>query len=155
METGIDICVNTFSASLNGSALNWSINFNNAQYGSGTKIDHYAIYYTTDGSTNTTIDHPLTLLANVAVNNTGSYTSTLPNTLPNPTILYVKAVAKPMLQNRLTAGVLCSGCAGGTTVTTVRPTVATPNGVAYTNPTNAEDGNLGTFSAGVSLRTSN
>jgi hypothetical protein len=153
METGIDICVNTFSASLNGSALNWSINFNNAQYGSEAKIDHYALYYTTDGSTNTTIDHPLTLLTNAAVNNTGSYSFPLPNTLPNPTILYVKAVAKPMLQNRLTAGVLCSGCAGGTTVTTVRPTVATPDGVAYTNPANAEDGNLGTFSAGVSSPT--
>ena len=150
METSIDICVNTFSASLNGSVLNWSINFNNAQYGNETKIDHYAIYYTSDGSTNTTIDHPLTLLTNVAVNNTGSYTFPLPNTLPNPTILYVKAVAKPMLQNRLTAGVLCTTCGGGT-VTTVRPTAAnaTPGQIPYSNPTNAEDGNLSTFSGGT------
>ena len=106
METGIDICINTLSASLNGSTLQWSISFNNAQFGSESKIDHYTIYYTSDGSTNTSIDHPLTALANVPVNNTGSYSFSLPNTLPNPTIVYVKAVAKPMLQNRLTAGIV-------------------------------------------------
>lgn len=106
METGIDICINTFSASLNGSTLNWSITFNNAQFGNEAKIDHYTIYYTSDGSINTSIDHPLTALANVPVNNTGSYSYALPSTLPNPTILYVKAVAKPMLQNRLAAGVV-------------------------------------------------
>src|SRR4029077_17995028 len=32
METGIDICVNTLTASINGSILNWSITFNNAQF---------------------------------------------------------------------------------------------------------------------------
>lgn len=151
METGIDICVNTFSASLNGSALNWSINFNNAQYGNETKIDHYAIYYTTDGSTNTTIDHPLTLLTNMAVNGSGSYSFPLPNTLPNPTILYVKAVAKPMLQNRLTAGVLCSGCTGGT-ITTISPTtVLSPDGCCgvYSPFNGAYDGNLGTFASPI------
>jgi len=106
METGIDNCLNTIQSSINGSLLSWSISFNSAA-GSERTIDHYTIYNTNDGSTNTSIDHNLVKVADVAVNtaNNGSYSFTLPSGLPNPTLIYVKAVAKPMLTNHLSAGV--------------------------------------------------
>jgi hypothetical protein len=142
METGIDNCVSSFASSLVGNTLSWTITFNAP--GDENTIDHYAIFYSTDGSTG----ENLIELADVAVNFTGNYSFTLPTTLPSTTVIYVKAVGKPMLQNHMTAGVLCTVCGGG--VTTVRPTVATPDGTAYSNPTNAEDGNLATFAAGIS-----
>ncbi len=141
METGIDNCVSSFSSSLIGTTLSWTITFNSP--GDESTIDHYAIFYSTDGSTG----ENLTELADVAVNNTGNYSFTLPTTLPSTTVIYVKAVGKPLLQNHMTAGVICTVCGGGTV--TVRPTVATPFGVGYSNATSAEDGNLGTFAAGV------
>jgi hypothetical protein len=142
METGIDNCVSSFSANLTGNSLSWTTTF--TAPGDETTLDHYTIFYSTDGSTG----ENLTALTDVAVNGTGSYSFTLPGTLPSTTVVYVKAVGKPMLQNHMTAGQLCTVCGGGTV--TVRPTVATANGVAYSNPTNAEDGNLATFAAGIS-----
>ena len=143
METGIDNCVSSFSANLTGNSLSWTTTF--TAPGDETTLDHYTIFYSTDGATGQNI----TALTDVAVNGTGNYSFTLPNTLPSTTVLYVKAVGKPMLQNHMTAGQLCSGCGGGGGIVTVRPTVTTPDGVAYSNPTNAEDGNLATFAAGI------
>lgn len=107
METGIDNCLNPIQSSLNGSTFMWSISFNSASGSELRTIDHYTIYNTNDGSTNTGIDHNLVKIADVAVNtaNSGSYSFTLPSGLPNPTLIYVKAVAKPMLTNHLSAGV--------------------------------------------------
>ena len=107
METGIDNCLNPIQSSITGSLLSWSISFNSAS-GAERTIDHYTIYNTNDGSTDTTIDHTLVKTADVAVNtnNNGSYTFTLPSGLPNPTLIYVKAVGKPMLTNHLSAGKL-------------------------------------------------
>jgi hypothetical protein len=141
METGIDNCVSSFSSSLVGNNLSWTIAFNAP--GDESTIDHYAIFYSTDGSTG----ESLTELADVAPNFTGNYSFTLPTTLPSTTVIYVKAVGKPMLQNHMTTGVVCTTC-GGNTVT-VRPTITTPFGVGYTNAANAEDGNLSTFASGV------
>jgi hypothetical protein len=104
METGIDNCLNPIQSSINGSTLLWSISFNSA-LGAERTIDHYTIYNTNDGSTNTAIDHSLVKVADVQPTNTnGSYTFTLPAGLPNPTLIYVKAVGKPMLTNHLSAG---------------------------------------------------
>src|SRR5206468_2654044 len=105
METGIDNCLNPITSSIIGSTFSWSVAFNSAS-GSERTIDHYTIYNTNDGSTNTTIDHNLVKIADVAVNtaNHGSYTFSLPSGLPNPTLIYVKAVGKPMLTNHLSSG---------------------------------------------------
>jgi hypothetical protein len=107
METGIDNCLNPIQSSISGSLLSWSISFSSAS-GAERTIDHYTVYNTNDGSTDTTIDHTLVKTADVAVNtnNNGSYTFTLPSGLPNPTLIYVKAVGKPMLTNHLSAGKL-------------------------------------------------
>ncbi|HEX4602976.1 MAG TPA: hypothetical protein VH724_03210 [Candidatus Angelobacter sp.] len=136
METGIDNCVSSFSASLTGTTLSWTIGFNSP--GDESTIDHYAIFYSTDGSTG----ENLTELADVAVNNTGSYSYTLPTTLPSTTVIYVKAVGKPLLQNHMTAGVICTVC--GSTVTLRPSTFSSPNGI-YQNPGNVFDNNLITF----------
>jgi hypothetical protein len=141
METGVDNCVSSFSASLSGTTLSWTISFSSP--GDESTIDHYAIFYSTDGTTGANI----TELADVAVNNTGSYSYSLPNTLPSTTVLYVKAVGKAMVTNHMTAGVTCTVC--GSTVTTVRPTTATAFGVGYSNAANAEDGNLSTYASGI------
>lgn len=144
METGIDNCVSSFSANLVGTTLSWTTTFNAP--GDESTLDHYTIFYSTDGATG----EALTALTDVAVNFTGSYSFPLPNTLPSTTVLYVKAVGKPLLLNHVSNGVLCTVCGGGT-ITTVRPTVAngTPGQIPYSNPTNAEDGNLSTFAAGT------
>jgi len=103
METGIDNCLSSLSASISGSTLSWNVAFNAP--GDQTTLHHYAIFYSTDGSTGQNI----TELADVAVSgtgSTGSYTYTLPSNLPNPTVIYVKAVGQPMLTNHLSAGVV-------------------------------------------------
>jgi len=138
METGIDNCVSSFSASLTGTNLSWTIGFNSP--GDESTIDHYTIFYSTDGSTGENI----TSLADVAVNGTGSYSYTLPTTLPSTTVIYVKAVGKPMLQNHMTAGVICTVC--GSTVTLRPSTFSSPNGI-YQNPGNVFDNNLSTFAS--------
>jgi hypothetical protein len=102
METGIDNCLSSLSASISGSTLSWNVAFNAP--GDQTTLHHYAIFYSTDGSTGQNI----TELADVAVSgtgSTGSYTYTLPSNLPNPTVIYVKAVGQPMLTNHMSAGV--------------------------------------------------
>jgi hypothetical protein len=140
METGIDNCVSSFSSSLVGNNLSWTITFNAP--GDENSIDHYAIFYSTDGSTG----ESLTELADVAVNFTGNHSFTLPTTLPSTTVIYVKAVGKPMLQNHMTAGVLCTTC-GGPTVTIFRPTTGlNPDGCCgiYSPFNSAFDGNLST-----------
>jgi hypothetical protein len=141
METGVANCVSSFSASLSGTTLSWTISFSSA--GDESTIDHYAIFYSTDGSTGQNI----TELADVSVNNTGSYSYPLPNTLPSTTVLYVKAVGKAMITNHMTSGVTCTVC-GGPTI--VRPTSVALPGIAYSaysNPSNAFDTSITTFAS--------
>jgi hypothetical protein len=104
METGVDNCMSSLSSSITGSTLSWTIAFNAP--GDEHTIDHYAIFNSTDGATG----QSLTELADVAVNFTGSYTFTLPSTLPNPTVVYVKAVGKPMVTNHISNGVIPQIC---------------------------------------------
>lgn len=137
METGVDNCASSFSASLSGTTLSWTISF--SSLGDESTIDHYAIFYSTDGTTGANI----TELADVSVNNTGSYSYSLPNTLPSTTVLYVKAVGKAMVTNHMTAGVTCTVC--GSTVI-VRPNTATNQTGIYQNTGNAFDNSLTTYS---------
>ncbi len=54
IETGIDNCVSSFTASLTNSTLNWNIqfyNYNSENSGSETTVYNYVVYYTTDGTT--------------------------------------------------------------------------------------------------------
>jgi hypothetical protein len=99
METGVDNCMSSLSASISGSILSWTIAFNAP--GDQSTIDHYAVFYSTDGNTG----QNLTELSDVAVSSTSSsYTFSLPSNLPNPTVVYVKAVGKPMVANHMSAG---------------------------------------------------
>jgi hypothetical protein len=101
METGVDNCMSSLSSSITGSTLSWTIAFNAP--GDQSTIDHYAVFYSTDGSTG----QNLTELADVAVTPaSSSYTYSLPSNLPNPTVVYVKAVGKPMVTNHMSAGTL-------------------------------------------------
>jgi hypothetical protein len=109
-ETGIDNCVSSFSASLTGTTVSWSILFNAP--GDESTIDHYAIFYSTDGSTG----QNLTLLTNVAVNsaNGGNYSFDVGTGLPSPTVIYVKAVGKSMVTNHIAEAGLCDSCGAST-----------------------------------------
>ena len=109
METGIDNCVSSFTESLSGNTLSWSIRF--AAAGTEDTVDHYTVFYSTDGSTG----NNLTSIANVAVTpaNNGNYNFTLPN-LPATTLLYVKAVGKSLIRNHMTTGLTCSSCGNAT-----------------------------------------
>jgi hypothetical protein len=150
METGIDNCVSTFSSSLVGTTLSWTITFNGS--GDESTIDHYTIFYSTDGATG----ENLTALTDVAAVGSGtsrSYSFTLPTTLPATTAIYVKAVGKPMLQNHMTAGVICTVC--GSTII-VRPTTDTTPSISYSeysNPTFAFDTSTTTYASGPGITT--
>jgi PKD repeat protein len=91
LETGVDNCVSV-GASISGSTLNWSISG-----GSETTIDHYTVFISTDGQNLMSLGdvpagtHSLDLSSkNLA---SGSYT------------LYVKAVGRPSIVNKMSAGV--------------------------------------------------
>jgi hypothetical protein len=69
-------------------------------------VDHYTIYYSTDGTTG----EQLQQLTTVPVDTTrqGSYSldlRQLHSELPGQTVLYVKAFGKPSLANHMSAGV--------------------------------------------------
>jgi len=110
METGIDNCVSSFTAQLVGQTVSWSIAF--TAPGDESTIDHYAIFFSTDGTTG----QNLTLLTNVAVNsaNNGNYSFNITSSLPSPTVIYVKAVGKTMLTNHTVEAGICNSCGGGT-----------------------------------------
>lgn len=104
IETGIDNCVSSLDASVRGSSLNWTISFTSP--GSECTVDHYTVFYSTDGDTG----EQLRRLATVPVGGSkdGSYSLDLRNyqgTLPEQTGLYVKAVGKASLANHMSVAV--------------------------------------------------
>jgi hypothetical protein len=109
METGIDNCVSSLAASLSGQTLSWSIAFSSP--GDESTIDHYAVFYSTDG----TLGQNLTLLQNVPVNsaNNRSYSLNLGTGLPSTAVIYVKAVGKSMLRNHIADAGVCTSCGSG------------------------------------------
>jgi hypothetical protein len=99
IETGIDNCVSALTSSMSGATLNWTISFSGD--GSENTVDHYEIYYSTDGATGQNLQDSGVSVA------TGTYTYNLASyNLPNPTVLYVQAVGKPSITNHLASGVL-------------------------------------------------
>lgn len=109
METGIDNCVASLTAGLSGQTLSWSIAFTSP--GDESTIDHYAVFYSTDGTTG----ENLTLLQNVAVTpaNNGTYSLNLGTGLPSTAVIYVKAVGKSMLRNHTVDAGICTSCGSG------------------------------------------
>jgi hypothetical protein len=104
IETGIDNCVSALTASLKGDTLRWTIAF--TPPGSERSVDHYTIYYSTDG----TQGEQLRELVSVPVDETrnGSYSFDLRQLhaeLRGQTVVYVKAFGKPSLANHMSAGV--------------------------------------------------
>ena len=91
LEVGIDNCV-LVGASLSGSMLNW-----NLVGGSETKLDHYVVFISMDGENLMPLQQPalgttFLNLSNYALA-PGTYT------------LYVKAIGKPMMSNRMSNAV--------------------------------------------------
>lgn len=104
IETGIDNCVTALTASVDGRTLRWTIGF--AAPGSERTIDHYTVFYSTDGYAG----EQLRTLATVPVDGAkgGSYSldlAGLRRRLPAETVLYVKAVGKASVANHMSAGV--------------------------------------------------
>ena len=91
LETGIDNCV-TLSASLSGTKLNWAISG-----GSETTIDHYTVFISTDGQN-------LMSLGNIAAGTHALDLSTI-NLAAGSYTLYVKAVGRPSILNKMSGAV--------------------------------------------------
>jgi PKD repeat protein len=90
LETGVENCV-TISASLSGTSLGWSIT------GSENTLDHYTVFVSRDGQN-------LMPLADVATGNASVDLSSFA-LAPGSYTLYVKAVGKPSIVNKMSAGV--------------------------------------------------
>ena len=91
LETGVDNCV-TVSASVNGTSLNWAI-----AGGSENTIDHYTVFVSTDGQN-------LMSLGDVPAGTTTLDLSGA-NLAPAAYTLYVKAVGRPSIVNKMSAAV--------------------------------------------------
>ncbi|HZQ21771.1 MAG TPA: hypothetical protein VFA89_03140 [Terriglobales bacterium] len=88
MESGIDNCL-TVSASLVGSALQWSVS------GDESTVDHYAIYYTLDGQN----------LYSINTAAVGSRSIDLSSYQLGAGTVYVQAVGKPSIKNQMSGPV--------------------------------------------------
>jgi hypothetical protein len=104
IETGIDNCVSSLTAAISDRVLNWRISF--ASPGSERTVDHYAIFYSLDGSRG----EEIRALTEVAVDpsRNGNYKLDLrryTSSLPNQAVLYVQAVGKPSLANHMSSPV--------------------------------------------------
>ena len=103
IETGIDNCVNdnSFNVSLNGNTLSWSFQFSDSTYGTPNTIDHYILFYTTDGTNLFAKD------SNISPGNCSFTSPTVSCSInltsytwsPGNYTLYVKAVGKPSITN--------------------------------------------------------
>jgi Carboxypeptidase regulatory-like domain len=116
VETGIDNCVTSFTRTLTGSTLQWTIGLS-GNGASERTVDHYTVWYSTDGSTG----EQLAQLSTVAPTGTGtsaSYSVDLAQycaSLPATSVLYVQAVGKPSITNHMTAGITYANAGCGPT----------------------------------------
>jgi hypothetical protein len=104
IETGIDNCVSALNASVDHKVLHWNIAFTSS--GSERTIDHYAVFYSTDGTTGEQLRMLTTVPAGSGTN--GSYNLDLRHytgRLPPKMVLYVEAVGKPSLANHMSSAV--------------------------------------------------
>jgi len=90
IETGVDNCV-AISASLSGTSLGWTIT------GNENTLDHYTVFVSRDGQN-------LMPLADVATGNASLELSSFA-LAPGSYTLYVKAVGKPSIVNKMSGGV--------------------------------------------------
>ncbi|HET6210290.1 MAG TPA: carboxypeptidase regulatory-like domain-containing protein, partial [Jatrophihabitans sp.] len=123
VETGIDNCVNSFTGSLAGSSLQWTIGLS-GDGASERTIDHYTVWYSTDGATGEQLAQ-LTTVAPTGTGTSASYSVDLSQycaTLPATSVLYVQAVGKPSITNNLTSGVSYANACGSTTALSGRVT---------------------------------
>ena len=102
IETGIETCV-TLNASTNGNSLSWAVN------GSTGTVDHFSVFISSDGSN-------LMWLGDAPAAAT-SYDLGSAGMAPANYTVFVKAVGKPSLTNKMSAG-------ASYTVTIVPPTAA-------------------------------
>jgi hypothetical protein len=100
IEAGIENCATISDDPIAGNIYTFHVGFTDTKFGTEDTIDHYEIYYSTDGN----VGENLNLLTTVPVDKTknGAYQVTLSNTLPNPTLIYAKAVGVPSVQNHMT-----------------------------------------------------
>jgi hypothetical protein len=104
VETGIDNCVASLTASINNRFLNWTISFNAP--GSERTVNHYTIFYSIDGTTGEEI-RPLVDVP-VDSSKNGNYSFDLrgyTGVIPKQAVLYVKAVGKPSIANHMSPGI--------------------------------------------------
>lgn len=109
IESGIDNCV-TVSASVSGTTLNWAIT------GSESTIDHYTVFVSTDGQNLMPLGDFAVGTRSVNVSNYGPAAGTY--------TLYVKAVGKPSMTNKMSnaAQLTVAGSATSTSTLNVTPT---------------------------------
>ncbi|HJQ02449.1 MAG TPA: carboxypeptidase regulatory-like domain-containing protein [Jatrophihabitans sp.] len=114
VETGIDNCVSSFTSSLSGSTLQWTIGLS-GDGASERTIDNYTVWYSTDGTTGQQLAQ-LTTVAPTGTGTSASYSLDLSQycaSLPATSVLYVQAVGKPSITNHMTAGVTYANACGG------------------------------------------
>jgi carboxypeptidase family protein len=117
IETGIDNCVTSFTRSLSGSTLGWTIQLT-GDGASERTVDNYTVWYSTDGTSGEQLAQ-LTSVARTGTGTSASYTLDLSRfcgTLPATSVLYVQAVGKPSITNHLTAGVTYNSVCGTATL---------------------------------------
>ncbi len=118
IETGIDNCVSSLTASISGNTLSWAVNFatrSDGSAGDDSTIDRFNIYDSSDGQNLTLATGLCNLGGGAAINDhlctgTGSATRSidLKTLLPGAGIhkVYVQAVGKPSILNHITAQAL-------------------------------------------------
>jgi len=102
IESGIDNCVSV-SAAVSAQSLNWSIS------GSESTVDHYTVYASVDGQN-------LAVIGNVPAG-THAFDLSGANLAAGNYTLFVQAVGRPSLTNKMSAGVgysQAAGASGGT-----------------------------------------
>jgi cytoskeletal protein CcmA (bactofilin family) len=80
-------------------------------------VDHYTVWYSTDGSTGEQLAQ-LTTVAPTGTGTSASYSVNLSQycaSLPATSVLYVQAVGKPSITNHMTPGVTYTNACGSTT----------------------------------------
>ncbi|HYG98800.1 MAG TPA: hypothetical protein VD837_06680 [Terriglobales bacterium] len=92
IETGIDNCL-TLNASVNGNVLSWSLDFSHSS-GTESTVHHYVVFDSTDGQN-------LTQIATLQPGTRSLDLSTVTLASGSSHTLYVKAVGKPSIQNRM------------------------------------------------------
>jgi PKD repeat protein len=91
VEVGIENCV-LVGASLTGSTLNW-----NLVGGNETKLDHYVVFISLDGENLMPLLHPALGTTSLDLSSYGL--------TPGTYTLYVKAIGKPMMSNKMSNAV--------------------------------------------------